>query len=103
MRKGSIEHYVPILLPHDPSVQERIVYRYGQFQPVDEADLEAKNLIDFLQWNDPTVAEYRSKFIRRVKDLRTLCSDDAVSGLSAEAPEECSFVTVLEAELKISL
>lgn len=104
MQKRSIEQFLPILLPHDPTMAERVVYKAGQFQPVDPNDLAAKNLIAFLKWNDPTVAEYRSKFIRRVKDLRMLLNDDVLFlAYLREHPEECSFITVLEAELGLSL
>lgn len=105
LHKRSIEHYLPILLPYDPSVRERIEYRNGQFQPVRSDDQAAQNLIDFLRWNDPTIAAYRHKFVRRIKDLRALFADDEAGFIAylLEHPENLSFITVLEAELGIKL
>lgn len=100
LRKRSIEQFLPILPPYDPSVQERIVYQHGQFQPVEDDDLAAKNLIELLKWNDPTVAAYRNKRIRFMKDLRTLLGNDTIFlDYLKNDPENLSFITVLEAEL----
>ena len=106
MHKRSIEHFLPILLPNDPTISGRIEYKNGQFQPIQANDREAQNLIDFLRWNEPTIAAYRNKFVRRMKDLRTTFFADDEAGFVAYLqadPENLNFITVLESELGISL
>lgn len=104
-RKKRIEKFLPILAPHDPSVPARIHYRDGQFLPVDEVDLEARNLIEFLGWNDPTLAQYRNKFVaRKRQDYLDLFAEDraAFVAYTRRNPENLSFLTALEAEFGFS-
>ena len=105
MRK-KIEKYNPILNPYDPQVSQRICYKAGQFQTVQSPDIEAQNLIDFLGWNDPTLARERNGFINRMKqDKARFFSNDPQGFLDylKDYPENLSFITALEAELNISL
>jgi hypothetical protein len=56
--KPSIDKFLPILMPHDSTIGHRIHYSEGAFRAIDPADLEAVNLIEFLGWNNPTLATF---------------------------------------------
>ena len=91
--------------PYDETLLERVRYSNGQFRAVDETDIEAIHLIEFLGWNDPTIAAYRAKTVARIKDLRTLFNGDDAMFLAyiTADPENLSFISVLEAELGLLL
>lgn len=96
---------MPILAPYDPSLPTRIHYQDGQFLPVTETDLEARNLIKFLGWNDPTLAQYRNKFVaRKRQEYREFFAENTSGFLEHmnRDPENLSFLTVLEAEFGFS-
>lgn len=103
-RKKRIERYLPVLAPHDPSVQTRIRYDHGAFQVVEPDDVEAANLIELLGWNDPTLAQYREKFVSRTKEYRAVFfegDDEGFVEFLRSDPERLSFISVLEVELKL--
>jgi hypothetical protein len=60
--------FQPVLSPATPDIATRIKFEDGIFQPVQEGDTEAGNLIEFIGMNLPELAEYRTKFIRRYSD-----------------------------------
>ncbi len=101
-----IENFQPILSPYDPQVSQRICYKAGQFQTVQAKDIEAQNLIDFLGWNDPTLAQERNGFINRWKNDRKILfknnPQEFIDYLKSY-PGNLSFITALEAELKIKI
>jgi len=105
MHKRRIENFLPIMSPYDETLSARVHYENGAFRPVDEKDTEAINLIEFLGWNSPILAEYRAKTVARIKELRMLYGgDDAGFAVYITADSEnLSFITVLEAELGLSL
>jgi len=99
-----IENFQPILSPHDPQVPQRICYKAGQFQTVQEKDDAAQNLIDFLGWNNPTLARERNGFLDRIKKDRSRFFRDDLQGFIdylKDEPGNLSFITALEVELKI--
>lgn len=105
LRKRSIENFLPILSPFDESLAQRITYLYGAFRSVNDDDVEAKNLIDFLMWNDPSLASERSNALARAKDIREISFSDDDEGFIAQwkrDPANLSYITVLEAELGLS-
>jgi len=66
--------------------------------------LRREILIEFLGWNEPTLAAYRAKTVARIKDLRNLFNDDAMFLAYITArPEYLSFISVLEVELGLPL
>lgn len=105
LRKRPIEHFLPIMSPYDETLSERVRYSDGEFRAVDETDIEAIHLIEFLGWNDPTIAAYRAKTVARIKDLRALFNGDDALFLAymTARPEYLSFISVLEVELSLSL
>lgn len=96
-----IEPFVPL-----PELSEltadRIRYERGEFV-CDEADIEARNLIDFLGVNRPEVFGERAKHVQRMKKVRDLCekAGDDFLALLREMPEDLSFASALEVELGI--
>jgi hypothetical protein len=55
----------PVLLPTDPSFEERIVYDNGDYRVSDSNDVEAINLIKLLKLDDIILADQRKKYIKR--------------------------------------
>lgn len=101
-----IQNFLPILDPQNPQLLQRICYKAGQFQAVQQGDIEAQNLIDFLGLNDPTLARERDGFINRMKkDRARFFSNDPQGFIDylKDYPENSSFITALEAELGIKL
>lgn len=105
IRKRPIVNFLPIMSPYDETLPNRIRYVDGEFRAVDEDDIEAIHLIEFLGWNDPELAEYRARTINRIKEFRTFYNgDDAkfVEFITAH-PEYLDFISALEVELGLSL
>jgi hypothetical protein len=101
-RKPRIKNFLPILMPYDPTVPQRIHYSEGAFRAINPDDHEAVNLIKFLGWNDPTLADYRRKHVARMRDTQQRFFPNDPAGFHAyiiEDPEKLSFQTALEAEL----
>jgi hypothetical protein len=104
--KPSIDKFLPILMPYDPTLGQRIHYSEGAFRAIDPADLKVVNLIGFLGWNDPTLAAFRQKHVALIRDTQQRFFPDDPEGFRAyivENPANLSFQTVLEAELGIQL
>ncbi len=101
-RKPLIGKFLPILMPYDPTLSQRIHYSEGAFRAINPDDLEAINLIKFLGWNDATLAAFRQKHVALMRDTQTRFFGDDPEGFRASIaknPENLSFRTVLEAEL----
>jgi hypothetical protein len=102
LRKPRIENFLPILMPYDPTVAQRIHYSEGAFRAIDPSDHAAANLIKFLGWNDPTLASSRQKHVARMRDVQESFFPNDPAGFHdyiIKDPENLSFRTVLEAEL----
>lgn len=100
-----IEANEPLPQPHDASLRVRIRYVDGFFFAVDDADIEATNLIRYLGFNKPEVWRDRKSHVRRILDLRdrlAMTPDEFVEWLCRD-PKNLSFLSALEAELKCSL
>ena len=95
-----IDPYLPMLPPHDPDVSRRIRYEDGQFV-AEDGDAPAENLIKYLGWNRPELAEDRSRHVRRIRELRSLFGEDAdgFRDFLRLHRENLSFATALEVEL----
>ncbi len=107
MKMGKkMQNYLRILDPQNSQLSQRICYKSGQFQTVNQGDIEAQNLINFLGWNDPTLARERNGFINRMKQDRARFFSNDTKGFIdylKDYPENSSFVTALEVELGIKL
>ena len=91
-----IEPYLPLLEPHSPDLTARVRYESGQFVEVDSKDIEAKNLINYLGWNRPELAQDRSRHVSRVRELKSFFSnDDEFLSYLRDDPMSRSFATAL--------
>jgi hypothetical protein len=73
----------------------------GVFEETYEDDHEARDLVDFLGFNDEILFEERRKHVERLRELfrEAEWGADRQRAYLNEHPEELSFVTALEAEL----
>src|ERR1019366_5090822 len=60
-------NYQPILHPSAIDFEERVIYIDGHYLTKSETDIEAQNLIDLLQLDEPALADKRRKYIARIK------------------------------------
>ncbi|MDQ6845517.1 MAG: hypothetical protein M3Z92_14410 [Bacteroidota bacterium] len=60
-------NYQPILHPSAIDFEDRIIYIDGHYLTKSEDDIEAQNLIDLLQLDEPALADKRRKYIARIK------------------------------------
>jgi hypothetical protein len=60
-------NYQPILHPSAVDFEERVIYIDGHYLTKSETDIEAQNLIDLLQLDEPALADKRRKYIARIK------------------------------------
>lgn len=103
-RPKKIEPYLPILHPSSNDLFKRIFYKDGIYQPSDLDDIEANNLIKFLDLNKQEVLEYREKHLKRIKNLKVLCGDDELFlEVLKESKDNLSFATALKHELGIDV
>lgn len=70
--------YQPVLHPTALDLEQRILYFDGDYILADANDVEAYNLRRLVKLDDPSLADQRKKYIRRLK------SDLQLSGLSAQ-------------------
>lgn len=98
------EIFLPILLPHEESVSQKITYKNGEFIAVDEADTEAKNLIKFLSLNHFMLYKDRNAHVDNVRALRSFCSNEEefLEFLKSDK-DNLSFATALKYELGIDV
>ena len=104
-RKRRIKNFLPILLPYDATLSERVHYIDGLFRAVHADDIEAIHLIDFLGWNDPILVEERINTVERIKEIRAFHNGDDAAFLAfiKARPKFLSFISVLEVELGLPL
>lgn len=98
-----IAPYEPILSPHSGDLATRIQYKGGTYSPIDENDLEAKNLIKYLGFNKLELADDREKHIARIKFLKSHLQEQEFEEHLQIFPNQLSFITALEVELGMSL
>ncbi len=96
-----IAPFLPILEPHSADLHDRIYYEGGIFKCIDDGDIEAKNLIEFLGLNKYEVSEDRRKHIGRVKQLRSWNSETEFLEYLKTHRQELSYASALEKELGI--
>ncbi len=60
-------NYQPILHPSAVNFEDRVIYIDGHYLTKYEDDIEAQNLIDLLQLDEPALADKRKKYIARIK------------------------------------
>jgi hypothetical protein len=94
-----IDRYEPLpdLETWTPS---RIRYQQGLFVCA-EADLETKNLIEFLGVNRQEVFEERSNHIARIRSIQNKFGNEVLMEILCESPADLSFPSAIESELGI--
>jgi uncharacterized protein (TIGR02646 family) len=98
------ETFLPILMPYEQSVSERITYKNGEFVAVNEADIEAENLIKFLSLNHFMLYKDRNAHVDYIKILRSFCSnEEEFFELLKSDKDNLSFATALKYELGIDV
>lgn len=87
--------------------EQRVQYDAADmvYEEIDDTDIEAEELIDFLGFNHPNLFEQRRKHINRLKSIFKEAGFTEVQVLDylQRHPEELSFITAIEAEFGIDL
>lgn len=78
--------------------EERVSYRNGFFE-CDDADLETRNLIDFLGVNRKEVYDERAKHVARIRRMMDIIGTTEIIEFLAESPDDLSFPTAVSTEL----
>lgn len=79
----------------------RYVPGRGAYKAVDPEDDEARELIEYLGFNDPTLHDVRRRHVKRVRDtLARIDRSEWIDWFRAH-PEDLSFITAVEAELEL--
>jgi len=83
----------------------RIRYVDGVYEEIDEKDTEARDLIDFLGFNHPSLTKQRNRYVTRLKNRFEEASyaDEQKLNHFRQHPEDLSFITALEYILKLDL
>ena len=85
---------------HDKTAFERrIQYKDGIYYEVEETDVEARDFIDFLGFNNDLLFKERSNHLNRLKSIFRYFNDDEKLAFFNTHKEELSFITALEIEL----
>jgi DNA repair ATPase RecN len=83
----------------------RISFSNNMYYEIDERDAEAKNFIDFINFNHPTLSEQRSKHINRLKKTFADAKYEILDIIEyfKKHKEELSHITAIEHEFEIDL
>ena len=100
-----IDPFLPILTPYTSDLNSRIKFENGLFTTVNQQDVEAQNLIDFLGVNKFEVSTDRNKHINRIKSLKKLCGTDDQLFIQkmVEDQDNLSFATAIEYTFNIDV
>jgi hypothetical protein len=82
---------------------KRITYRDFDYVPVNENDIDAKGLIDFLGFNDDYLYSERIKHIQRLKFSLGTFTKDEILLYFRKFREQLSYVTAIEDAFEIDL
>ena len=83
----------------------RIRYVDGVYEEIDENDAEARDLIDFLGFNHPSLHTQRNRYVTRLKNRFEEAGYTTEQKIShfKQHPEDLSFITAIEYELQMDL
>jgi hypothetical protein len=85
---------------HDKTeFERRIQYKEGIYYEVEETDVEARDFIDFLGFNNDLLFKERSNHLNRLKNIFRHFNDAEKLAFFNTHKEELSFITALEVEL----
>ncbi len=98
--------FQPVLHPTDDLFEERVVYMNGVFL-WKTGDIEAKNLIQYLNLDNEKLTELRNRYIKRQRGyIEEYYEGDALSffeSLLKNQPEDVYFIRVIQEEFNIKL
>ena len=107
--KGGVvrwQKFQPLLHPTHDEFEERVIYYEGTFM-WDEDDVEAENLIKYLNLDDEDLTGLRLNYIRRQrKNINDYYNGDAKAHflhLLENDPEEVYFIRTIQEEFNIQL
>jgi hypothetical protein len=98
-----IAEYEPLACPYDSDLPNRIGYEDGEFIPVSDDDVEARNLIEFLGWNSRELFDERANHIEHLREIREILQNERefVAYLNRN-PRQLDFFTAIHAEFGIA-
>jgi len=82
--------------------ESRIKYENGIYISIND-DIESKQFIDFLGFNEQKLYNQRKKHIKRLRDCFQNLNNAEQIEYFIKYPQELSFITALEIELKLDL
>ena len=96
-----IDKFLPILCHYSDEVEKRIKYEGRFFITVNNSDIEAQNLINFLGMNKYELCLDRINHVKRIKQLKSWCKTDEefIKRLISDK-DNLSFISALEYEFK---
>ncbi|PHR14784.1 MAG: hypothetical protein COA40_00990 [Aequorivita sp.] len=100
-----IDPFIPFLIPHSADLKDRIKYENGIYIIINEEDIEAQNLIDYLGFNKVELFNDRKKHINRIATLLEMLNKDidSLKEHFKKDKDSLSFATAIEVEFEIDL
>jgi hypothetical protein len=99
-----IEPYLPLPKPFDPLLVDRIQFRNGVYEAIDESDVEARNLIRYLGWNHESLVKDRIAHLDNLRFIRgQFPTDSEFLEFIRGKPINLSFITAIEVEFAIRI
>lgn len=93
------ENFQPVLHPASPDLEKRIWYEDG-FYCYSPEDIEAKNLVEFLDINNYELHLERKKYIERVTYIK---SEFDLADYFRKYPDDLNFRRAVETKFRLSL
>jgi hypothetical protein len=92
-----------LFFQNQATLKTRIGFSNNIYYEINEGDIEARDFIDFLGFNHPTLSEQRSKHIKRLKETfqEASYSHDDIEKYFIKYKDQLSFSTALETEFQI--
>ena len=83
----------------------RIGFSNNIYYEINETDTEARDFIDFLGFNHPTLSELRSKHLKRLKEAfqEANYSKEDIKNYFRKNKDQLSFSTAIEVEFEIEI
>ena len=106
--KGSLRRWLkfqPLIHPTDEQFEVRIKYRDGSFEAEDN-DIEAQNLIEYLNLDDIELTIERMEYIQRQKNQMENSGKDALTHFNTllkEFPKDVYFIRAIQEEFDIQI
>lgn len=99
-----IDPFLPLPNPFDESLPNRIRFHDGFYEAINASDDEARNLIEYLRWNHPSLVNDRTAHLDHLRFIREqFTSDSEFVEFIRVDPKNLSFVTAIEVEFGILL